>query len=44
MSRGRPDYSEICAYIDGELDAGAAARVAYAAARDSETAAQIAQL
>lgn len=44
MSIDRPNYSEICAYVDGALDAGAAARVAYAAARDPETAAQIAQI
>lgn len=40
----RPDYPEVCAYVDGELDAAAASRVAYAAARDPDIAAQIAQL
>lgn len=44
MTIQRPDYSEICAYVDGELDAEAAAHVAYAAMRDPATAAQIAQL
>jgi anti-sigma factor RsiW len=44
MSAERPDLATLSAYVDGELDAEAAARVAYAAARDPATAAQIAQL
>lgn len=44
MTGIRPDFEEICAYVDGELDAVAAARIALAAARDGAVAAQIAQL
>jgi hypothetical protein len=44
MTDGKPEFAEISAYVDGELDAADAARIAYAAARDPAVAAQIAQL
>jgi anti-sigma factor RsiW len=44
MTTWRPDDAEIGAYVDGELGSAAAARVAYAAARDPAIAAAIAQI
>lgn len=42
--RSSPDWAELNAYVDGELDGATAARVAAAVARDAGLAREVARL